>query len=866
MKKKIIAILLGLSMIILAGCSADKNTDITAEKAKIDLGNIVTEIKGQPTEVSFKYSSEEEMISQMKVACENDKYTLYYSDTNLAVALKEKNSGKIFTTNPYNGGLDSNYSGNIASRLDSQVIVTYLDNKEKMVELFSSADCASLGQYSVNVYEKGVEFSLSIGKEQEVSYIPLVLSKKRYDEICKNISEDSVETLEIFYTFYSKDELSDSGVYDIYPKINKSDIYFTGAELNDREKKNLGEVFEEAKYSKKEFEEDMKSFGIENAVQISPNFKLNLRYLLTENGVDVSIPNDSVKYYDEYPLVNLSVLPYFGADSPSENSNGYLFIPDGSGAVINMNNDDEQHRSVITGKVYGENPAEMVSEDIKEKLNQFYLPVFGTVRNNQSGLFGIIKSGSANAEISAFLGRPNGNYYTAFPNFIIRDCELYSSESKVSTEWSRRTFYLYDTVPSKDDILISYYCLFDEDASYSKMAQIYKLDLFNSRKTDKTNNSVLNISTIGTALANDTFMGFDRDEEAIFTSYKQNITILEELKKEGCDNLSLYLKGWQKNGLDAELNKSLKFSKTLGGKKNFNSLLDYCSKNNISLGIENNISYATTDKAFDRFNKKTDAIKSLDYLYAKHLDSNTDIKHQEGKFIISSAAQQSLIKGLNDSVSKYNDLQLGLGEIGNVLTVSYCKNKPMNRSSGMQYSIAALKQLDKKATFNGANAYVLPYAASINNLTNINSGLDGESYSVPFVQMVLDGYVAYNSEPVNLKDNPKKEILKCIESGSVPTFVLAYDNISTLKETRYTEYYAISYNILKSEIVDYYSYLKAYNSAINGSTIKSHQVLAQDVTKTTYNNGNAIYVNQSNSDFSIDGITVKSMDYIVKEG
>ncbi len=868
MKKRIISIILVMAVAILSlsGCSSESEVEVSAEKASVDLGQVLNEIEGEPNEVSFTYKSEKQMLSKMKLACENESFKLYYSDTDLSVALQNKKDGKIFTTNPYNAGKDSNYSGSIANRLDSQVVITYLENKENMVELYSSVDCVALGQYSVKECEKGIEINLSLGEESEEVYIPLVLSKERYDELLGKLSEDSAESFEFFYTFYGKDELDQSGIFDVYPDFEERDIYFAGSELFDREKEILGNLMDEAGYAKKDYEADLASFGIEDATKATPNVKLSLRYALTEDGVDVSIPNDSLKYSEEFPLVNISLLPYFGTDSPTPGKGGYLFIPDGSGSVINMNNELDQHRAVITGKVYGENGAEMLTEEIKEELNQFYLPVFGTVRNNNSGLFGIIKSGSANAQISAYLGKPNGNYYTTFADFIVTDCESYINETAVSTNWTKKMFYLYEKTPFKDDILVSYYCLSEENASYSGMAEIYRKHLFGDKEPKTLQDTAINISTVGSAMAKDSFLGFEYSAETVFTNYSQNIEILKELKKNGCENVSLFLMGWQEDGLDAEISDSLNPSGALGGKSGFKELLEYCDSNKISLGADNNISYSYTSSTFGDFNKKSDAVRSLDYEYAQKFDTTVDVKKESGKYILSANRYQGLFDGLIKSSEDYPSLNLSYGDMGSNLTANYSKDSSLSRSQSMQHTLKALKTLKKKAVFNGANAYVLNYASSIQNLTNINSDLDGESYAVPFVQMVLNGFVNYNSEPINLKDNPKKELLKCIEGGSVPTIMVAYENVSELKETNHTQYYAINYSILKSDIKEYYDYLNKYSSAIRNSSIIKHEVLKPNVSKTTYSNGNAVFVNQGNTDVVVEGITVKAMDYSVKEG
>ena len=118
---------------------------------------------------------------------------------------------------------------------------------------------------------------------------------------------------------------------------------------------------------------------------------------------------------------------------------------------------------------------------------------------------------------------------------------------------------------------------------------------------------------------------------------------------------------------------------------------------------------------------------------------------------------------------------------------------------------------------------------------------------------------------INLKENTRYELLKCIESGTTPTFLVSYDNTSALKGTEYTLYFSVDYEILKNEILESYKYLEKVYSKTNGSAVVGHKVLANGVVVTTYENGTDVFVNMSEDDFSVNGVTISAMDYLIKE-
>jgi hypothetical protein len=203
--------------------------------------------------------------------------------------------------------------------------------------------------------------------------------------------------------------------------------------------------------------------------------------------------------------------------------------------------------------------------------------------------------------------------------------------------------------------------------------------------------------------------------------------------------------------------------------------------------------------------------------------------------------------------------------LGVSLNADYTKDNGINRGEALMYVRQALKGTKENLSFEGGNAYVLPYAKSVSNVSNNYSGFVGETAAVPFLQMVIGNNAVYSSEPINLKENTRYELLKCIESGTMPTFLLSYDNTSSIKGTEYTEYYSVDYEILKEEIIDSYKYIEKVFSKTNGSAVVGHKVLATDVVVTTYENGAEIYINMSENDYVSDGITVPKMDYVIKE-
>lgn len=144
---------------------------------------------GEAGTVDFSFASPEEMLGNMKAVSENNRFILYYSKNNLSVALLEKSSGRIYSTNPYNGSADESNVGNVEKSLESQVIISYIDVNERQqkLDMYSSADCVELGQFSYTEYADGVSFDMSLGKESGIRLVPAALTEARFNEITSKL-------------------------------------------------------------------------------------------------------------------------------------------------------------------------------------------------------------------------------------------------------------------------------------------------------------------------------------------------------------------------------------------------------------------------------------------------------------------------------------------------------------------------------------------------------------------------------------------------------------------------------------------------------------------------------------------------------
>ncbi len=865
----LLVIMLG---IILRACGKSASVDQPKpEPAQTLSGDPLEVIEGVSGKFDFSYKNEKEMLGDMTLGCKNDNYSLYYNAKSMATALINNKTGKIFLSNPYNAAEDPYYFGDVAKKLASQVIVDYVDSDNAVYSIYSSSDCAELGQYSISHYVDGIRFDLSIGKEMGKLLNPELFTVSDYETWLSKMSGRDAGRFESYYMYVDFKQVTDAVRKDNlkkqYPMIEKTPMYVL-SELNDKEKIRLDEILKNVGYTIEKYEADMKKYGFSDSQKSYPNFKLSLVYRLTDDGICVTVPRDSISYNKDFRLSAITFLPYFAADCETSGDGGYLFIPDGSGSLININNQDPQRRRMITKNVYGYDSALDQTKNLNEGGMQYYLPTFGIRRNNGTAVAAIIENGDEMSNITASLGDPNGNYYTVYNTFTYRANELVIRDTKVSSMGSAKPIYLFDDNLSHSDYSVSYHILSDEKATYSGMAEVYRNYLIQKGMQENSNAFVhLGIETMGSALYNTSFLGFAYDTDAVFTTYNQNIKILQYLKKNGLSNLSLSMMGWQEDGMDGAISNKIRFSNALGGKNAFAKLQKYCNSNDIPLYPVADFAYVRKDVWGDGYDRRNDAARQMSRQYAKKADKNSPEISDKPIYILSPIRYGNFFKSLSKSCDENKISSLCLDSFGSDLISDFDEDHCSNR---IQTRIRLERMLKGKKnirfSFVGANAYILPYAAAVSDIPLTDSGYPGESTPVPFLQLVLSGCVDYESPAINLMNVPETQLLYCIASGTSPKFMLAYDNIEKLKLTDYTEYYAISFEVLKKDIVKYGKYVQEALSVTDGTRLKAHERIADGVTVSTFENGAVIYVNTSDKDYVADGATVKAKNYYAVKG
>ncbi|MDE7280818.1 MAG: hypothetical protein K2N36_03645, partial [Ruminiclostridium sp.] len=156
---------------------------------------------------------------------------------------------------------------------------------------------------------------------------------------------------------------------------------------------------------------------IDNGVKITYDFtryffSIPVSIVLDSDKLKIRIHSDEIsektneKAQKEYKLISLDLSQAFGAGRTNaagrNNEGGFIFVPDGSGAVINFNN-GKTSTSVYKSKVYGKDVA-ISTSTAAAKTEQTYFPVLGIVKElegHDEGMFAVVNKGDAYANVNA---------------------------------------------------------------------------------------------------------------------------------------------------------------------------------------------------------------------------------------------------------------------------------------------------------------------------------------------------------------------------------------------------------------------------------------------------------------------------------
>jgi len=833
---------------------------------------------------TYVYNTPEDKLADMVLKASAYGYELYFEEYTGEIAFKNTKTGQIIFSNPYDVAVPSTLSGKNPSndtkdQLLSQIIIKYTDNDQEK-DYFSFKESAQRGQIVVKNVKNGIRVEYTIGEEETRNLVPRLINADRFRTLILDLIDDeaALKKMNAFYTLKDPNDpnLTVRGVKELqatFPITEEMAVYVFDPYASAREV-NLIESYIKAfcpEYTFSELDADHQMTDYEAAEAAPALFKLALEYYINEDGLQVRLPANGIRFDESsYQLSYIQILPFMGAGSYDHE--GYTMIPDGSGAIMRFEDFYGQNLTV-TGKLYGQDFAFHELSGAHQEVMR--MPVYGVVEHvdkvyevertqeeideiianaeegeivdtqpieyeykEDRGFLAIITEGDALANITTAHGGALHKYCTVYTQFYPRPKDSYNLRESISVG-SNATWTVVSERKYTGSYRIQYVLLDDKnyDISYYGMADAYRNYLEKQGNlTRLTNDDVkadipLYVETFGVIDTQKTILSIPVMVKTPLTTFEDIKAMTDELSAAGVSNIVYRLSGYHNGGMDSSYVSRVEFEEEAGGDEGFADLQNYASQKGIEVYPDFDFAYVGYAETFDGFSYRKDAVKTIDNRYTskREYDAVYQMYGHTWFNAVSPSVYEKLYGMFKNDADKIGIQNISVSTLGSDLNSDFDKKDPYNREDSKEYTVKILEQMDTdyaKLMLDAGNSYTLKYADHILNASIDSSRYYYSSQTIPFVGMVLHGYVQFAGTPTNMAGDMRYETLKIIESGANPYFTLSKQNTEYLKDDMtLSQYYSISYDIWKEDLINEYLELNEALKDVQTSRITGHEFI-----------------------------------------
>nr|PZN06970.1 MAG: hypothetical protein DIU64_13120 [Caldicoprobacter oshimai] len=243
--------------------------------------------------------------------------------------------------------------------------------------------------------------------------------------------------------------------------------------------------------------------------------------------------------------------------------------------------------------------------------------------------------------------------------------------------------------------------------------------------------------------------------------------------------------------------------------------------------------------------------------------------YETNYYVLSSRFLGRHVEKFKNAVERIDISGISLRDLGDVLSPDRKRSNVINRQEAKQIVIKQLELLantKENIMVKGGNSYSWGYVTDIQGAPSRHNPFYIVDQEVPFYQMVIHGFIDYTGSAINLSGGYDKQdvILRMIEFGSSPYFILSYQDSSEIKYSGLNSLYSTQYKLWLQEAVDIYNAVNRVLKHVANSAITEHKVLNPGVKKIVYDNGCTIYINTNNNEVNVDGVVIPPKDYVLE--
>ncbi len=799
-----------------------------------------------------------------ELVLENEALKFVMDPTNTHFAVEVKSSGKVWYSNPQDASSDTLALTSEKGKLQSTMEITWSTQNGVDAKYNNYDYSIEKGVYDIEMGEDYVKVYYSIGDTEKEYIIPPVVTDENFQKWLGLMDQTNATLVKEYYKKYDINNLGKSDDKEQllvnYPIVAEEVIWVLRDTIKDNLKSKFEGIFEEIGYTMEDYQADKELNFAESSFD-KPIYNVSVIYRLDGDDLLVEVPLQEIEYKSQYPISNLSLLPFFGTGGTDDE--GFLMVPEGGGALINFNNGKSSQNDYYAN-MYGWDMA--LNREAVVHNTRNYFNVYGISQEDDSFIC-ILEDGAAYASIRADISGRMNSYNYAYAVYSIALREKYDVG-----EIANSSIYVY--IPELPDGSLVQRYSFVDSGSYSDMAKDYQAYLTDKYEgymamNDDTEAPVA-VEIVGAVDKVKQILGVPVSRPLKLTTFKEAANMITELKSDGLNNMSVKLTGWTNGGIQQKMLSNVKPVSGLGSKKDLQNTVDTAKGLGIDIYLDGVTQYAYDSSLLDGFFVFTDAARFISKEKAELFEYNPisygKREMLDSYYLLHPDIAEEMTANLAAAAAKYGT-GISFRETGKDLSADYYESDIRHRQEVLNQQAGQIRDLvdqGQKLMINMGNDYVAPYCDMITNME-----LQGSEYTiidtyVPFYQMALHGYVNYTGEALNLTGETEDELLRSAEYGAGLSFTLMNETAFVLQKTLYTEYYGSDYAAWHDRLVDTYTRYNAELGHTFNQKMTGHEQINADLSCTMYEDGTRVYVNYGYLDQTAeDGTVVPARDYKV---
>jgi hypothetical protein len=552
---------------------------------------------------------------------------------------------------------------------------------------------------------------------------------------------------------------------------------------------------------------------------------------------------------------------------------GYVFVPDGSGALIRFRDNTVSLQKYV-GTVYGINPAETMyyynNDAYSVAKKEPLMPVFGISHGNSQAAFAAwAEDGAEHLEIHVS-PEENMTWYTfAYPRFVYnrqihqvynRKGEGYYRLYPERLHFNASMNYHFlagdsEEVETDTNAASSRPAGADLPADYVGMALAYREYLIaNGTLIDHRIRQDNSIPIRIDFVMSDIKKSIIGNSNVVTTTANDAGVILRDLLDAGVKNINSGLLGFQNGGIMAGKPWTLNFSRTIGSKGDFQNLFRSMAENGIDVSFSQN--YSLINK-LQMMLPRNQAYHINHWGVRAYISQETFVPVNE----VSYARPAKSAEWLAEQTGKAQKLGVSSATITGIpgLLISHYGDNGTNAEETVQLYQDTLEKMDILINAETPNSYLWKYVDRFLKAPVLNTQYILETDTVPFLQILLNGTMELYAPYSNFSFYTQEDILRMIDYNVYPSFVITSEPAHLLSNTNSLTYYSTEYGLYRDIIRSVYDQVSRSLAPVKGTNWINRQVLADGVIMNSYENGARILINYSGDDVPYQNVTIPAL-------